>query len=74
MLIRGMVEDHIHHDLDPALMCFFHQPVKICQGAKFWVHAAILTDVIPKILIRGRVDGGEPDGIHPQPLQVIEPG
>src|SRR6201994_2170288 len=35
--------------------------------------AGVVTDVVPPVLVRRGHGGRQPDGVHPEPGQVIEP-
>lgn len=58
-----MVEDEIHYDTNASPVSFLHKTVKVCDGAKARIDAAVISDIVAKIGHRGWVDGREPDGI-----------
>ena len=73
-VLVGGVADHLVHDhLDATGMRLGHKAVKIVQGAEQPVHFAIVGDVIAHIGLRRLGDGRQPDAIHSQAGDVIEP-
>ena len=74
VLIRGVVHHQIQHDLQPQLMGFGQQGVKIRHGAESRLNLTVVGNVIAVVHLRGLVDGDEPQHIHPQIGQVGQLG
>src|ERR1700728_948200 len=73
MLVRSVVQDHVHDDADIALLCFSHEPVEVGHGAVLGIDPDIVRDVVAEVNLRRGVDRTEPDGVHAEGLQVVEP-
>jgi len=73
MLVGGMVDDQIHDDLQPALMGFGEQLVHIFQCAEQRIDVLIVGDVVAVVVLRGFEDRGQPQHIHAEVGEIIEP-
>jgi hypothetical protein len=47
--------------------------VDVGEGAEGGVDVLVVADVVAVVVLRTRVDGGEPDDVDAQRLQVVEP-
>ena len=74
MLVRAMVDDQIHDDVHVPLFCFCQQFIKLLHGAKGRVNSIIIRNVITLIHKGRSINRRDPDNIHTQFLQVIQPG
>ncbi len=72
MLVGGMVEHQIHDNVDVTLVRFTQQAVKVLQITKLRVDGVIIRNVIAKVHVGGGGNGGEPDAVDAELLQVIE--
>ncbi|MNW66103.1 hypothetical protein D3C74_445440 [compost metagenome] len=63
MLIGGVVDDEIHHQLDAAFMQPGEQLLPVAQGAEFIHNILIIADVVPVVVIRRFIDRRQPDHI-----------
>jgi len=72
VLIGGVIQHQVKDDADAAAVCLRQQAVKILQGAHTGIHRIVIGYIVPIIPVRSGVEGGQPKGIHPQVLQVIE--
>ena len=67
-VVRHQVEQHPH----APLVGLRDQLVQVGQRAQLGVDAGVVADVVPPVLVRRRHGGRQPDGVHPEPGQVIE--
>jgi len=51
-----------------------HQPVQVAEGAEQRVDVAVVADVVAEVDHGRWVHRRQPEGVHTQPGQVIEPG
>ena len=80
MLIAAVVEDHIHHHLQPFLMGFVAEALVVLVAAKSGIHLVIVRGGIAVIgreavlLIRRVIlqDGGQPEGRHTELLEIVQ--
>src|SRR5207237_2881730 len=73
MAIAGVIGHDVEHDLDAALGGLRDQFIRGPQVAELRLDIAVVRDVVTHVRIRRYRDRGQPDGVDPQPLQVIEP-
>lgn len=52
MLIRGVVDHQIHHDLDAIGMRLSEQGIHIIKSAEHRIDVAVIRDVISVIILR----------------------
>ena len=64
MLVGGVVENHVHQNLDAALTCLGEQAAHILQRAEHGLDVLIVGDVVAVVVLRGLEHRGEPDGVH----------
>src|ERR1700691_5085723 len=72
MLVGGVVEDQIHNDADVALVRFGDKAVEVGEGAVLRVDVGVVGDVVAEVDLRRRIDGGEPDGVDAERLEIVE--
>lgn len=70
VLVRGVVGDDVHDDLDAGLMRGAGELVEVVHGAELRVDVAVVVHIVAAVGELGRVEGAQPDGIHAQLLQV----
>ena len=63
----------IDDDLEPEVMRAGDHRVEIGQGAEDRVHVAIVADVIAHVLHRAFEEGRQPDRIHAQRREMVQP-
>jgi hypothetical protein len=79
MLVGGVVRDVVQDHPDPSPMRLLKQPLKVRErererereSPKEGIDARMIGDVIAEVGHWGGVEGGDPDRIHPEPLQMI---
>jgi hypothetical protein len=71
--VAGVVRDDVEDDLDIPLTRFANQLVKRVEVAERGLDAAVVRHVVAHVCIRRDGDRRQPDGVDPQPVQVIEP-
>ena len=69
-LVGGVVQHLIHNDPDAHAVSLVQQHLEILQGAVIGVDIVIVGHIVAIIHHRGFVDGGKPDTIHTQLLQL----
>src|SRR4029077_1968644 len=74
MLVRGVIRNKIKNQLQAAFMHGVQQLIEVRQSAEYAVEATIIGDVVAEILHGRRVDRSDPQDVHPQLNQIIEPG
>ena len=75
LVLRGGVVDHqVHDDAHPALVGAVEHLFEYLQVAVFRVYAAVVGDVIAVVEVRRGIERREPDGVHTQALDIVEPG
>lgn len=72
MLLRGMVDHEVQQYFDSSFMCLFQQIVKILKSPIFGVNAHVIGDIIAVVFVWGLENGGDPNGIDPESLQIVQ--
>ena len=72
MLGGGVVEHHIQHQADAPPVGLLSQLFKVLHGAVAGVDGPVVRHIIAVVVLRGNEEGGQPDVIHAQLLQVIQ--
>ena len=67
--VRGVVRHDVDDDLHAMRVERRHEFVEILKRAQTWVHA-VVDHIIAAICKLGRVERGEPDGIHAKVLEI----
>ena len=70
VLVGAVVDDQVHHELDAVLVRGFEQLIEVFHGAELGHDGAVVGDVVAVIVVRGRVDGGEPQHLNAQVGEV----
>ena len=70
VLIGGVVDDEVHHELDAVLVRGFEQLVEVFHGAELGHDGTVVGDVVAVVVVRGGVDGGEPQHLNAQVGEV----
>ena len=73
VLVRGVVDHQVEHDLQPALVRLCQQFVEVGHRAELGHDGAVIRDVVAVVVVGRGEDGREPDHVHAQPRQIIEP-
>ena len=72
MACRGMIENHIEHQLDPVLARLPDQGFRILHRSEHRIDGQVIRYVIA-VVIHGRQEKGcDPEIIDPQILQIIK--
>ena len=72
MLVGGVVDDEVHDQLHPALVHGREQGVEVRERAERRVDVAVVGDVVAGVVLRRRVDGGEPEHVDAERGEVVE--
>jgi hypothetical protein len=72
MLVRGVIEDQVHHHAHPEVVSAAHQLRDVVHGAVGGEHGVVVPDVVAAVPERGIVEWQQPEAVHPQPPQVLE--
>src|SRR6185437_3878407 len=71
--VRGMIQDHVHDDLQSTLMGRGNHPLEIIVGAVRGLDLVVVRHVVP--VIRWRLGNGhQPDAANTESLDVVEFG
>lgn len=74
VLVRGVVRDHVEQDAEPAGVRGGEHPVEVGQGAQRRVDGAVVGDVVARVEPRRPVAGGQPERVHAEVDEVVQPG
>ena len=69
-VVRNDVDDHF----DAELVCAGDEVVGVADRAETWINVGVVRNVVAAVLLRGRVERGEPQRIDAQVLEVVELG
>ena len=72
MLVAGVVDHEVHHDLDAPLVRLGNEQIELRQVAENGLDLPVVADVVAVVVLRRRVHGGEPEGIHPELGKIIQ--
>ena len=70
----GVVEHHVQHDADVVGLRLVYQLLEVGHGAISGVNGPVVCHVIAVVVLGGDEEGGEPDVVHTQLLQVVQLG
>ncbi len=72
---RGVIEDHVEHDLQPALVRLSGERLQIRVGAVFGIDRVVVADVVRPTVGQRRTlrDGAQIQHVHTEFGQMIEP-
>ena len=73
VLVRRVVGHQVDDHADAAGVRLGEHRVEVGERAESRVDVAVVGDVVAGVALRRRVEGGEPDRVDPQFLQVAEP-
>ena len=73
VLVGGVVDHQVHEQLHAARVHGGQQPVEVGQRAEGRVDVLVVADVVPAVVLRGRVDRRQPQHVHPEVAQVVQP-
>src|SRR5689334_19602904 len=73
MLVRGVIGNEVEQKLHTASMCLRQEKVEVIHGDKYRMYAAVVEDIIAKIMHGGWKNGGKPDGIDIERIgQIVQ--
>ena len=72
-LVRGVVRDVVQDHPDAAAVRPGDEEVEALKGAEEGIDARMVGNVVAEVGHRGGVEEGDPDSIHPKPLEIIQP-
>ena len=72
MLIGAVVHNQVHDNVHIPLLGLCQQAVHILHGAENGVDIVVVGDIVTLVSQRGAIDGGQPDDIHAQVLQIVQ--
>ena len=73
MLVGGVVHHHVHDHADMPLAGLGHQAVEVGKRAVLRVDVLVIRDVVAEVHLRRGIARRQPDGVHAQVLQVVQP-
>ena len=68
--VRGVIEDDVDHDANPAPVRLGKQPIEIREGAEQRIDPLVIADVIPEVDLRRRIERRDPDRVDAEILQI----
>ncbi len=71
--VGGVVRHHVRNDLHAVPVRVLDQRPGVRQRAEDRVDVPVVGDVVPEVGHRRGVERRQPDGVHAQPGQVVEP-
>ena len=72
MPVGAVVDNKVHDNIHVSFFCFCQKKVEFFHGAETFVYFVIVGNIV-SLIDKGRlVDGGKPQDINAQLLQVIE--
>jgi hypothetical protein len=72
MLVRGVIDDEVHHELHAAIVQRDHERVEVLEGAERGVDRPIVADVVAVVVVRGRVDRRQPHDVDAELVEVVD--
>ena len=73
MLVGRVVDDKVHDQPHPTRMHGGQQCVEVLEGSERRVDVLVVADVVAGVVLRRRVDRAQPQHVHAEIGQVIEP-
>jgi hypothetical protein len=73
VLVGGVVDHQVHHQLHAAVVDRGQQRVEVGQRAERRLDVLVVADVVAGVVLRRPVDRGQPDDVDAQLGQVVEP-
>ena len=70
VFVGAVVDDQVHHELDAVLVRGGKQLVEVFHGAELRHDGTVVGDVVAVVVVRGGVDGGEPQHLDAEVCQV----
>ncbi len=72
VLVGGMVDHQVHHQLQPPLVRRRQQVFEILHGAKLIHDRPVIGDVIAVVVVGGLVNRAHPDHVYPQLPDIVQ--
>ena len=72
VLVGGVIDDQVHNDFEAQGVGLVQHLLKLCQRAVVGVDVAVVGHVVAVVGVGGGIEGAEPDGVHPQGLDIIQ--
>ena len=72
VFIGGVVYHQVHYQLQTSFVHLGNHPVKILHGSELRHDILIIGDIIPVVIVGGFVNGGQPDYIRAQFLNIVQ--
>ena len=72
MLIRGVVDDQLGDDPNVAAVRLGDEAIEVRERAVGRMHVLVVGDVVPVVAQRRGIERQEPEGVDPEPRQVVE--
>ena len=72
MLDRGVAGDQVEQDAEATLVRRRDELVEIVERAELRIDPGVVRDVVAEVGERRGVEGRDPEGVDPEPNEVIE--
>jgi hypothetical protein len=73
VLVGGVVDDEIHDEFHPAPVQGREQVVELRQRAEDRLDVLVVADVVAVVVLRRRIDRGQPDDVDPEVSEIVDP-
>jgi hypothetical protein len=73
VLVAGVVRHVVDQHAQPAVVRRREQLIEVGQRAEDGVDIGVVRHVVAEVGHGGRIEGRDPDGVDPEPCQVVEP-
>jgi hypothetical protein len=73
MLVRGVVDDEIDNDPNPALLAAMSELDEVAERPVARINAVVIRDVVTVVLAGRRLKRHQPNGGDAEPIQIVEP-
>lgn len=74
MFVTAVIDDEVHDKADIAAVHLVEEGVEIGHCAEVLHDIPVIADIIAIVIIRGRIDGIQPDHIDAEALDIVEFG
>ena len=74
VLVGGVVDHQVHHQLHAAAVHGLQQRIEIGEGAEDGLDVPVVADVVARVVLGRRVHRRQPDDVHAQLGQVVDLG
>jgi hypothetical protein len=74
MFVAAVIDDEVHDEADIAAVHLAEQGIEIGHCSEILHDIPVIADIIAIVIIRGRIDGIEPDHVDAEAFDIVEFG